>query len=87
MASVNGSMRRDDVYMKGTIFSDGAPRGELDECALSWGLTPRDYKGKFSLRRALSNKLTLKAVDAELAAAAPSPSLKRAKKSCVSALL
>jgi hypothetical protein len=39
MASVNGSMSRDGDYMKGVIFSDGASRGELDECAVSLGLT------------------------------------------------
>jgi len=32
MASVNGSMGRDVDYIKGVIFSDGASRGELNEC-------------------------------------------------------
>ena len=40
MASVDGSIRRDDDYIEGVLFSDGSTRAELDECAVSLGLDP-----------------------------------------------
>ena len=33
MASVDGSIRRDNDYIEGVLFSDGSTRAELDECA------------------------------------------------------
>ena len=40
MASVDGSIRRDDDYFEGVLFSDGSTRAELDECAVNLGLDP-----------------------------------------------
>ena len=34
MASVDGSIRRDDNYIEGVLFSDGSTRAELDEYLL-----------------------------------------------------
>ena len=69
MASVDGSIRRDDDYIEGVLFSDGSTRAELDECAVSLGLDPGDYEDKFHLRRALSSKLTQQSINDRLAAA------------------
>ena len=54
-ASVDGSIRRDDDYIEGVLFSDGSTRAELDECAVNLGLDPGDYEDKFHLRRALNS--------------------------------
>jgi len=69
MASVDGSIRRDDDYIEGVLFSDGSTRAELDECAVSLGLDPGDYEDKFHFRRALSAKLTQQSIEDRLAAA------------------
>jgi hypothetical protein len=71
MASVDGSIHRDDDYIEGVLFSDGSTRAELDECAVSLGLDPGDYEDKFHLRRALSAQLTQLSIDDRLAAATP----------------
>ena len=63
MASVDGSIRRDDDYIQGVLFSDGSTRAELDECTVSLLLDPGDYEDKFHLRRALSAKLTQQSID------------------------
>jgi hypothetical protein len=68
MASVDGSIRRDDDFIEGALFSDGSTRAELDECAVSLGLDPGDYEDKFHLRRALSAQLTQQSIDDRLAA-------------------
>ena len=71
MASVDGSIRRDDDFIEGALFSDGSTRAELDECAVSLGLDPGDYEDKFHLRRVLSAQLTQQSIDDRLAAATP----------------
>jgi len=48
IASVDGSLSRDDDYIESVLFSDGSARAELDECAVGLGLDPGDYEEKLA---------------------------------------